>query len=149
MTIHLTSSKTDDLKGTILECYANDSGIQEFSRNAEHGLEGRTKLEVECLEHADSSFKFYKILNGEELVGYFGTEESPVNCLTTFFIMPKYRDNKDQVWDFITSHLPEEFFAGLFKVNSRAIRFFENKGGKIIGETIAEDKPSIVFHFKR
>lgn len=135
--------------GTILECYTNDLSIQEFSRNSEHGIEDRTKLEVECLKNTDSSFQFYRILNGDDLVGYFGIEDEPVKTLTTFFIMPKYRDNKDQVWDFIVSHLPEQFFAGLFKVNSRAIKFFEKKGGIQIGETLFENKPSVVFYFKR
>lgn len=149
MTIHLVSSKSDDLQGTIHECYSKDPSIQAFSRNSEHGLEGRVKLEVEAANDVHESFKFYRIYDNETLVGYFGTEEQPVNCLTTFFIMPEYRDRKDQVWNFIVSHLNGTFYAGLFKVNARAIKFFEKMGGKQVGETIAEGKPSVVFQFER
>ena len=63
--------------------------------------------------------------------------------------MPEYRDRKDEVWKFIASHMPDRFFAGLFKVNKRAIKFYENNGGKIIGEVSAEGKPSVVFWFER
>lgn len=138
-----------DFEETIKLAYELDPSIEEFSRNKEAGLAGRIAKEVECLKKAGSSFKFYEIFDNGNLVGYFGTERSPVQCLTTFFIVPEYRTHKKKVWKFIRSHFPRTFYAGLFKVNTRAARFFELNGGKQIAEITWEDKPSIVFQFER
>lgn len=134
---------------TVRKCYEADLSIEEFSRNKDEGLEGRIQKEVECLKNTDPSFKFYDIFHEDKLVGYFGIERNPVQCLTTFFIMPEYRDHKKKVWKFIKSHFSKTFFAGLFKVNTRAIHFFEMNGGQPVSEVIWEDKPSVIFKFER
>ncbi len=137
--------------GKIIEfCYNSDSSLANFSRNNDVDLTGRIKKEIECLKNTDNSFKFYEITNeNNEFVGYFGTERNPVQCLTTFFIMPEFRKDKKHIWKFIRKHFPKTFFAGLFKINTRAINFYKQNGGKEIGEIMWENKPSIVFKFER
>lgn len=134
---------------TIRTCYESDPSIETFSRNKDLGLEGRIEKEIESLKKTHSSFKFYEIFDEDKLVGYFGIERKPAQFLTTFFIMPEYRKHKKKVWKFIKNHLPKTFFAGLFKVNTRAINFFEKNGGKPIAEIVWENKPSVIFKFER
>jgi hypothetical protein len=144
-----TVKETKQLEKTIAFCYAADPELQKFSRNSECDLDERVKREVECLKKANETFKFFEIYDGKSLVGYFGAETIPVPWLSTFFIMPEYRDRKDNVWEFISAHFPNVFYSGLFKVNTRAIKFFEKHGGKKLTDSTTEDKPSVVFIFTR
>lgn len=145
----LIKRRKHNFEETIKKCYYLDPSIEEFSRNKDCTLDGRIQKEVEALNKTDSSFKFYEIFDGECLVGYFGIERSPVQCLTTFFIVPEYRQHKKKIWKFVKSHLPRTFFAGLFKVNTRAINFYKKQGGKQIAEIMWENKPSVIFKFER
>jgi hypothetical protein len=119
-----TVKETKQLEKTIAFCYAADPELQKFSRNSECDLDERVKREVECLKKANETFKFFEIYDGKSLVGYFGAETIPVPWLSTFY-------------------------SGLFKVNTRAIKFFEKHGGKKLTDSTTEDKPSVVFIFTR
>ena len=134
---------------TIKKCWEADPAIVQFSRNFEHDLDTRVLLEVEALLAAGHSFKLYDVLDDELFLGYFGIETDPTPWLTTIFVMPEHRIRKDEIWNFILTHLPEHFFSGLFKINHRAIRYFEKKGGVIIGESMAENKPIFIFEFRK
>lgn len=137
-----------DIKGIITFCYNADPKIVSSGRTSGESLQDKIDLEVDCLLNTDESFKFYKIMNKETMVGYFGTETTPINCLTTFFIMPEYRKDKKDIWSFILSSLNKPFYAGLFKANNRAIKFFENIGATMIQEVIAENEPVFIFEFR-
>lgn len=135
---------------TIRICYTEDTSLFQFSRNSECDLNGRINKEIAALKKADASFKFYNIYNdNDKLTGYFAIETRPTLFLTTFFIMPEFRKNKQEVWDYIISHFKSDFCAGLFNVNTRAIRFFEKNGAVKILDVTVEDKPGSLFLFKR
>ena len=139
----LNKVEQKNYSNAIRMCWDKDPKIQTYSRNSAFDLDERVRLEVKCLEN-NSDLKFYEVYNNNDMVGYFGKEEQPFPCLTTFFIMPKYREVKNEIWNYMISHLPEKFFIGLFKVNKRAINFCINQGAKQIAELQMEDKPAVL-----
>jgi hypothetical protein len=139
-----------DINSTILFCYSNEPEMRLFSRNAEKPLEERVLREANWVKSASESLKFYDLYIDNDFAGYFGTENHPIQCLTTFFIMPKYRQFKNEIWDYMTSDFTGNYVAGVFKVNTRAAKFFEKQGGKFLNEFISEENhPSVVYLFTR
>ena len=129
-----------DIESSIRMAYKIDETIMIYSRDLEDIISDLKNTE---------SLKFYKILNEENvMVGYFGKEDYQVSCLTTFFIFPQYRKDKKDIWSFIASQMPNEFYSGLYDINTRAIRFFKESGGISINSIIVEDKPATIFKFK-
>lgn len=139
----LLQRQSSDIKETIRFCWQHDPEIKGFSRNSNDDLDVRVQKEVDCLNV--ENLKFFKISDGLNFVGYYGTEGK---TLSTFFIMPEYRKEKDLVWKFITSRFEKEFYAGLFNVNTRARKFFLKQGGVKIADTVTENKPAMVFKFE-
>jgi hypothetical protein len=84
-----------------------------------------------------------------KLVGYYGTEMYPIQCLTTFFIVPEFRKFKTIIWKYITRDFTADFISSLFKINTRAIAYLQNNGGVIINEVTGENKPVVILKFKR
>lgn len=139
-----------NLADTIKKCWEKDPAIQQFSRNWDCDLEERISREVECLKKAGDTFKFYEIFTEDGIfVGYYGQESYPLPWLTTIFVMPEFRKQAPQIWEFIASQFPEKFYSGLFKINVRAIKFYEKMGGRIVGKRSVEDKPAVTFIFDR
>ncbi len=146
--MNLTKVEVKNYKEIITECWKKDPKIQQYSRNYQCNLQDRVTLEVEALNTNDSLI-FYCIYDKKNnFIGYFGIENKPFDCLTTMFILPEYRKNKDLIWDYIISHLPKHFYAGLFKINTRAINFYKNKGAKEVMNLTIENKDSILLEFR-
>ena len=142
--MNLSKLDSSDIKSTIEFCWSNDPDIQKFSRNFELDLKGRLEKELDWINKS-STIKFYKIMDNNNFVGYYGNEGK---VLTTFFIMPEYRKQKDEVWKYISSQFDKEFFSGLYKMNTRAINFFLNQGGIKVADSEAENKPVVIFKFE-
>lgn len=82
-----------------------------------------------------NNYNFYLVFNKGDLVGYFGTTVSDgYDCLYTFFVRPKYRNqnNLPPFWSVILSKFDGDFFAGIYSSNEPATRFLTRNGGKII-----------------
>lgn len=141
--------ETKDYSDTIKSCWTIDPEIQKFSRNHNCDLDERVKREVAVTDLTSDTFKFYKLYSDDNFVGYFGKENEPMPFLTTIFIMPEYRDRKQEIWDYIITHFPDTFYSGLFAINTRAISFFKKMGGIVIKDVIVEDKSAVVFEFRR
>lgn len=142
----LKKQEANDLYDTVSYCYKLDPSLQEFSRNSECDLKERVNREVEGLQ---GPMKLYKVYNEEKFVGYFGTEDEPFPFLCTFFILPEHRDHKDEIFNYMIQDMPQTFYAALFDVNVRAKKFYEKHGGNPIIAAWIEDKPSIIYEFKR
>lgn len=72
----------------------------------------------------------YTIDETGETIGYYGIERGfSIDYLTGFFIKPKYR-TKERIIDFwkeVESKFEKEFYVGVYKKNTRAIKFLNKK----------------------
>lgn len=142
----MISIETTDIYPIISKCYHEDPSMIKYERN-NGTLEELAIKEYSCLLFTDKSFKFY-IIKDEDLLGYFGTENiNNQEFLSIFFIRKKHRNRKIDIWNFIKSHFNGKFQAGLYSVNSRAIKFYKSVGGILVKESICENKPICIFEF--
>lgn len=120
------------VKNLLLECYRADEDLVSKWHQA-NGV-------AECVRYEEHAIKqndvmVFKVIQDGELVGYFGKElgcELP--CLTSFFIMPKFREtkSKDEYWTIVLDHFKGPFLCGVFEKNIPANKFIQKRGGTLV-----------------
>lgn len=144
--MELTSILTEDLSLTLTTSFSSDKSFEKFHRNGHVTVDERVKREITDLNEIPN-LRIYEVydLYGS-FVGYFGIDRNIILC--TFFIMPDFRFNKVEVWNFMISHLPKPFFAGTMDFNFRAVKFLESRGGKEITKIPKEKGSALIFMFQ-
>ena len=134
-----------DIDKVIRSCYEKDSSVYVYSQYKNESFDDIIKHERSVI---GEDLNFYKLYDEDKFIGYFGIEDKPISTLTTFYISPEYRDRKNAIWKYMTSHLPKTFYAALYDVNTRAKRFFDNQGAKVIKTGLIDNKPSTIYMFE-
>lgn len=116
-----------EIADIIRYCYESDNKfIENYHELAGYSLN-------DCTNRTVNDFKNYKIevysiyLNNN-FIGYFGDNKQ--GWLTGFFIMPKMRKYKKEVWNLIDSHFNGNFKIGILTHNKPAKKFFIENGCK-------------------
>jgi hypothetical protein len=139
------------IKSIIHECFSGDEGLV----NKYH-IKSGTSLK-ECVEDTCSvlkdftnfDFEFYKVMDGEMVVGFIGVEPE-IKFLTTFCLKKEYRSKeyKDGLWKLIVGFFNgENFNSGLYKKNERAIKYLVDNGCEIKSEGQYNDHPIVVLNY--
>lgn len=120
------------VKNLLLECYRADKDLVSKWHQA-NGVADCVAYEAHAIKAND--VRVFKVILSGELVGYFGQElglELP--CLTSFFIMPKFREEKfkNQFWSVIMDYFKGPFFCGLYDKNIPANKFIQKRGGTVV-----------------
>lgn len=139
-------------KDVLHECFLSDKDLLEKYHVASgSGLEGCVDKTFDDLTGSHSSFKFYHIKNDNELVGFFGNETvDNVEFLTSIFVKPSFRNKESmsKAWSLITDHFDNKpFISGIYAKNTRAAKFFERNGGKVVEYLIVNNHPVILYGF--
>lgn len=135
----------------IHECYRTDEEflVKWHTLARGTGAEGCAEQSAGDLDQADASFEFFKVVDGDECVGFFGTEKAPVAFLTTIFVKPSHRNKVDlsAVWDLIRKRFDGDFQAAIFGDNAPCIRFY-SRHGEIVNTFRYKGHDVVLFHFK-
>lgn len=108
----------------IRTCYESDINFIEKY----HELSGQS-LDV-CINRTIYDLKnvnVYGIFKESQLIGYFGDSNL---WLTGFFIIPKYRNLKKNVWNMINNHFNGSFNIGILSKNKPFIKFLKQNDCK-------------------
>lgn len=127
-----TVEKTNKLSEVITSAFASDNSlINNWHIVSGSGLSSCVENTVNVLTNeSHSDFEFFTITEEDKFVGYFGREANG-SILSTFFIAPDYRSQKDSVWSEICSHMEPKFASGIYNKNRPCIKFYETKGNLI------------------
>lgn len=120
------------VKNLLLECYRADQELI-AKWHQKNSVADAVEYESQAIKAHD--VRVFKVILAGELVGYFGREDGlELPCLTSFFLMPKYRqtDFKDRFWAKILDHFSGPFFVGLFDKNIPANKFILKRGGVLV-----------------
>lgn len=129
----------------ITYCYHEDLSLQQFTNDFD--LNDRINAEIEMF--TNTPVKFYRVYNEKEFIGYYGIEEEPIIALSTFYILPKYREYKNEIFNYMVQDIPLTFFSGLFDKNIRAQKFFLKMGGKEFMKVLVKNYPFTIYKFER
>jgi len=141
--------QTNDFGIIIKDLFPKDKQLMDYY----HVYSG--KGEDICVEKTihdiskfDKSFKFYKVILKNKLIGFFGIEYN--NNLSTLFLLPEYRkrDYVKNYWNLIKNHLQKPFYSALYSKNKPCIDFFIKNGAKIITKGIHDNNEFLVFKFE-
>lgn len=111
--------------------------IELFSTDQEllstYHIEAPNTAEV-CAERTwkdlqDSDVELHLIEKNGKVIGYYGIERSPMQCLTGFFLTPENRNAAmiELFWGKVNQHFDSDYFVGLYSKNTRAIDFMNKK----------------------
>jgi len=131
----------------LKSCYEEDRALlEQFHIAAPADAETCARRTVEDLKNA-VDFSFFTVHKNNDLVGFYGAEHlGNLKALTSFFVRPRYRDSTDEFWSLLQAHFKGPFVSGLYNKNTRAIRFFERQGGKLVCEL--DDQDGRIYLFK-
>ena len=137
----------EDYKPIIAECYAGDEAlINKWHQVAGSGLQSCVDKEFSDLRSVN--VEFYRVTEGETLIGYFCKEEiQGFDALTGFFLMPSFRTNemKLQFWQLVESNFNRPFFVGLYEKNLPAKKYIESKGGTPFKRSTLPDGDAVLY----
>ncbi len=101
------------------------------------------------LKDTQADFCFYVLTDGNNEVGFYGTESCKTEkFLTSFFIRPEYRKESfiKDFWDNVKSSIGDTaYYTGVYTKNTRAINFLKKKGKIIMSGTNKEGNDYVVF----
>lgn len=77
-----------------------------------------------------SKAQVHLITENDKVIGYYGIERGlATDFLTGFFIKPENRtkDTIEKFWKEVEQHFNRDFYVGVYKKNTRAIKFLNKK----------------------
>lgn len=114
----------------IRECFSSDEELLlKFHIEAPANLDVCVERTISDLMDADK-YKFYSIMDGKEIAGFFGIESvSILPFLTGFFLKPKYRteQGKECFWRFVKEKIGDNFMSAIYSKNTRADNFLSKQ----------------------
>lgn len=132
-----------NIEGLIYGCFSLDPY---YSGHRRESFDECCEQDIEALN--TEGVKTFCIFDEDEFVAYFATLYLPEGKeLTGFFIDPKYRKIKDEVWSMIEGHFGEKFYNAIYKKNLFAIKFCEKKG-KEITNIEYNNETVVIFEYK-
>lgn len=140
--------ESKELDSYIRRAYESDANLI----SQWHVIAGSTR--EQCIEktirdlEACQTLQFFVVSEGDEFVGYFGTELDGM-YMPTIFILPKFRNRKDEFWALINKKVTKHFLAGIYSKNIPCMRFYSKMGGKELGRENAPDGEVTVFQFNQ
>jgi len=98
-------------------------------------------------DDTDNQAEFYFIIDNNVNVGFFAINYyNNIKFLRTFFIRPKYRKYKNEFLDKLKSE--GSFLSTIYNSNKKAINYFINNDGIIIGIIEVKDNlKGLIFKF--
>lgn len=153
--MELRRVEVENYEELIGQCFAEDEElIEKWHITAGEELKACVKDTVKTLkEETQKSFRFFEVLNeGDERVGFFGTEHvHAMGFLTTFFVRPLFR-NKEYIlayWRLIRDYFNDkEYRTAIWGKNQRAYDHLIRIGGKFETRYLHEERNSIVYIIK-
>lgn len=119
--------KNEEVLEVIRKCYESDNVfIKKYHELSNSSLEECINRTVSDL--ISNNISIYGLYLNNNFIGYFGDNKK--GWLTGFFIIPKMRKNKKEVWNAINSHFNGNFKMGILTKNKPAKRFFIQNGCK-------------------
>lgn len=143
----MTLELTTNYKDMLTQFYNEDSKYKETSPHGILSNEECIQKDIEDLTSMHKDKECYKVLNDNDLVGYFCHEPIGPGHLSAFFIRPKYRQNKTDFWNIITSTIKYPFYAAINEKNQRTINFYKKNGGIIIDNFKYDNEDALLFLF--
>lgn len=151
--IQFSYKETINIVPALTVCFATDKELlDKYHIEAPADLNtcvARTYFDLQKAKN----FKFFVIGCTEDIsgiVGFFGKETiDGINFLTSFFIKPQFRhrDMMDFLWTAIEEELGIDFFTALYEKNTRAKKFLERNGMKLIGvKEIEKNINALIFN---
>jgi hypothetical protein len=123
-----------NVKEMLTECFDSDPALlTHWHIAAGTGLESCVERTLNDL----GSVTVYKLMNDQDLIGYFGKEEADGELfLTGFFIKPKFRKIEviSKFWSIVLTEFKRPFFCGLYEKNKPAISFIQRFGAYEVTE---------------
>lgn len=115
-------------KELLTELFSTDKELLSI-----YHIEAPNSAEV-CAERTfkdlvDSNVEIHLIEKEDKVIGYYGIEKSPMQCLTGFFLTPENRSSAQikDLWYKVEQHFESDYFVGLYDRNTRAINFMNKK----------------------
>ena len=139
--------KINDIENLIYECYSLDNKLtNDYCRRRKEGFAACCNDSITLLK--DPNVEVFGIFDEGEFVGYFavGTVKNEKE-LPGFFIVPEYRNRKNEVWNVIVKHMDGTFYNAIYINNKPAIEFCR-KRGKEINSVDYENETHVIFEFK-
>lgn len=139
----------EPVRDAVTECFASDTPlIEHYHVYAGRGLRACIEKTMHDVARFDRSFEFYPVHQDSKLVAYWGTEFG--RYVNLIFVKPDYRRSSflKGFWKQITDSVSPTFYAGLYKKNTPAIRFY-SRHGKIIESFEHDGHPMVVFKFDK
>jgi len=144
----LSIIETDDIEPFVQTAYAFDEVlIHKWHVIAGSGLNDCVKRSVQDLENCET-LKFYAAYDADTtFFGYFGTQYAGA-YMPTIFVMPGFRDRKDEFWSEIEKRTTPTWRAGIYTKNTPCMRFYAKKGVEV-ARLPTPGGEAAVFEFKR
>lgn len=119
-----------DILPYIIKCYETEVHLyDQFGQGNVADPINMAKLEASALV-SDTS-KFYVVEENDKFIGYYSTYEiNTWNALSSFFIMPEFRDKKLEFFNLLAKPMNHKFIISIKDKNIRAIKFMEKIGAK-------------------
>ncbi len=141
--------ETKDIHSAIKKGFSLDKDLMEkWHITSGNGLEycvNKTMLDLKEQTYPD--FKFYIVQKDNNFVGYFGQELNG-SYLTTIFIAPEYRKNKEEFLKSIYPYMQEKFESAIYSKNVPCMKFF-NKIGTEKKRLMINDNEATLFEFNK
>lgn len=122
--------ETNNYEPIIRECFDSDKDLlTKYHIEAPADLDTCVSRTVHDLMDVDR-YKFYSIMSGNEVAGFFGKELVAVlPFLTGFFLKPKYRTEygKECFWKLIKEKIGDNFMSAIYLKNTRADNFLSKQ----------------------
>jgi len=114
---------------TIRQCFATDEELlSKWHISAPASVEKCTERTVSDLQNT-INFNFYRLMEGDEMAGFFGTEVvNGVSFCTSFFLKPKFRHMKKEFWNEVVKKTGNTFLTAIHPKNKRASAFLSKHG---------------------
>lgn len=119
-----------DILPYMIQCYKTEENLYpQFGVGDKWDTVEMAKFELaNC---SGDTTKYYIVENNNKFVGYFFTYKiNEWNGLSSFFIMPEYRNLKFDFFNLITDLLSKKFVLSVKPNNVRAIKFMDKIGAK-------------------
>lgn len=134
-----TLHKTKNYHQVLRFCYSQDKElIEKYHVTSGSSLTDCIAKTIEDFKNLHESFEFHIIKKDEEIFGYFGTEFiNGVNFLTSFFILPQFRnkENSKEFFSMVRNHFNNEsFITGIYAKNTRAESWLKKNGGVLVAQ---------------
>lgn len=151
MTSFWVRQDNKDLRSALRECFKSDPELLEkWHIAAPADLDACVEKTVEDAKAFDpGSFKFYRVFNKHEIVGYWGTEHG--SYINLIFVKPKHRTPEfmKMFWDAIQQSLVSDKFAtAVYAKNKPAIQFYK-KFGRVSEHIEFDGHPVVLFEFHK